>query len=337
MSLTRIPGNVPIIHGLEIKPGTRGRGFLEVGPYYDNTAGATVKIRKFVRIPFTVIRGVEDGPTLCITGGTHPTEYGGINAAIRVSNEVKVEDLKGRLIVVPVVNMPGFWDRNYLCPTDGVNISISYKKGGKSDGTLGEMIAFRILHQILSKSDYWIDFHGSDTSELHMPIAAFDRIGDTEIDAKSEAIAKALGIEADRYLGDKGVNPPIPGIKPIPKAVCEVGPGDSLSIEMSSILFEGLLNVMSCLKMIKGECREKEYTRVVQMKMVINHQGLFYVKIKPGDIVEKDQVVGEVRNLEGDLLETIRNPYDKGVLVMMIRNPVVFPGEKIGSIGIFQK
>jgi hypothetical protein len=324
----------PITVGLDIELRSRGRSFVEVGPWYDNRAGATVKIREYVRVPFTVIRGVEEGSTLVVTAGTHPTEYAGIGAAIRLSNEVKPEDLKGRLIVVPVVNLPGFWARSYLCPIDGVNVADSYRMGGRSDGTIGELIAYKIVTEILSKADYHLDLHGTDTSESCVPFSMFTKIGDSTIDTISEGMARALGIELSDYIRVYVKSRPAqsPGITPIPKASCEVGQGDKLLPELSSAVFQGVLNVMRYLKMIDVSPRKKEYTYVAASKKItLNQDGLFYLRVNLGDIVEKGQIIGEIENLEGDVIETLRSPV-RGLVSFMIHNPVVRAGEKLVSI-----
>ena len=225
-----LSGHAPIIEGLDIESGSRGRGFLEAGPYFDNRAGATTKIRAFVHIPFTVIKGANEGPTLCVTAGTHPTEYAGIDAAIRLSNEVKPEKLKGRLIIVPVVNLPGFWERSYLSPIDGVDVCNSYRnKGGRRDGTIGEMIADILVNGILSKADYHLDLHGTDTNESCIPFAKILKIGDNHIDTQSEGMARALGIELSEYIDVQSRAK----ITKIPTASCEVGQGDKLLPELS--------------------------------------------------------------------------------------------------------
>ncbi|MDP2958988.1 MAG: hypothetical protein Q8N53_21375, partial [Longimicrobiales bacterium] len=58
------------VSGLLVEPGAKKSGFLDV----PGTG---------VRMPMTVVNGVEDGPRVLITGGVHGGEYPGIEAAIR--------------------------------------------------------------------------------------------------------------------------------------------------------------------------------------------------------------------------------------------------------------
>ena len=123
------------IAGTTVKPGSKVRSYLErVGPYFYQK----MHIRNYLLIPFTVVRGVKEGPTLVQTAGCHPTEYAGIDATIRLSNTIKPEELKGTYIGVPCVNVPGFYERTYINPIDEKNIQGLYP--GRTDGTLSDLM-----------------------------------------------------------------------------------------------------------------------------------------------------------------------------------------------------
>lgn len=290
-------------------------------------------------IPFTVIRGVRDGPTLCITAGVHGTEYAGIEAAIRLSKEVKPEDLKGMLTIVPVVNVPAFEERSYVCPIDGVNIQGSFP--GKPDGTIAHLIAYGVFNEFVSKSNYYLDFHGGDIHESEVGFAAFFEVGDPRIDAQSEKMAKALGF---KYVWRTSKEGPMPKGSTwrtgpengIPSALVELSSGDKLLPEEVSAIFEGTLNVMRQLRMIEGEPRPTEGQKIVTQlsHLAVKHGGLFHAYVKPGDVVSDGEVLGEVTNLQGEVIEKIISP-KKGVILVLIHNPVVDPGEKIIYVGGF--
>jgi predicted deacylase len=312
--------------GLEVEPGTRVRGNIRVGPYFYHKRA---HVRRYVRIPFTVIRGTEDGPTLCVTAGTHPTEYAGIDAAIRLTNEVRPDDLKGTLIVVPLVNPPGFWERNYINPIDGGNIQGNWP--GKTGGTISELMAYRIWNELVSKADYYLDYHGGDIPESEVGFSVFYKTGDERLDRKSEEMAKALGYE---YIfsfdgeGNKGysfANAPLHGI---PSAEAEHCSGGVLLPEESSEIFEGTLNVMRYLKMLEGEPRKMEGQKLLTSRVSVffDNGGLYYSNVKPGELVEEGQVVGILKNLKGEVIETIRAPV-RGYPLLMIHNPVKLPGD----------
>ena len=124
------------------------------------------------KVPVGVVNGVEDGPTLAVTGGLYPTEYFGIESASRLYQEIDPEKLSGRFIAIPVINMYGLQFRGPMKlistgrnPTDMLNINNSFP--GDENGKPSQVNAKRVL-DILRKADYHIDFRGGDLPESHL-------------------------------------------------------------------------------------------------------------------------------------------------------------------------
>ncbi|MEM9986779.1 MAG: succinylglutamate desuccinylase/aspartoacylase family protein, partial [Bacteroidota bacterium] len=61
-----------------------------------------------VLVPVMVAKGVEAGPVLGLTAAVHGNELNGLSVIQKVFQEVEVSELKGTLVGVPVVNVPGF-------------------------------------------------------------------------------------------------------------------------------------------------------------------------------------------------------------------------------------
>src|SRR5579884_582282 len=71
------------------------------------------------RLPMWLINGDQDGPTLVVTAGVHAAEYASIAAALDLGRTLDPRGLRGRVIVLPVMNMPAFSARSiYVCPLD---------------------------------------------------------------------------------------------------------------------------------------------------------------------------------------------------------------------------
>src|ERR1041385_1664661 len=74
------------------------------------------------RLPMWLINGVGEGPTLVVTAGIHAAEYASIAAALELGRSLDPASLSGRVIVVPIVDIPAFSARSiYICPLDGKN------------------------------------------------------------------------------------------------------------------------------------------------------------------------------------------------------------------------
>lgn len=322
--------------GLKVEPGTRHRDYLRVGPYFYHKRAY---IRRYVLIPFTVIRGIKDGPTLVQTAGCHPTEYSGIDATIKLSNAIKPEDLKGTFVAVPCVNTPGFWERTYINPIDGKNIQGLYP--GRTDGTISDLIAYRLFNDIVLKSDYFLDCHGGDIHESEIWSFIYYKTDD-DVEKKSEAIAKVTGLtylSKSTYHGAMGMEAAKRGI---PGGLYELCSGDRLLPEESSAIFECTLNVMRHLEMIEGKPKEikgqpatvegqEQEIWTLSESVCFTKGGLYHTKVKPGDLITEGEVVGTVTNFWGEVIETIRAPAT-GRVDLMIHNPVANPGDTAISL-----
>jgi predicted deacylase len=290
-----------------------------------------------VRLPFSVIRGRREGPTLCVTGGVHGTEYVGMDAAMKISKQIAPEDLSGALVVVPVVNIPAFEARTYICPIDGVNIQGSFP--GKSDGTIAQLIARMVYVEFISKSNYYLDLHGGAVHESEIGFAGYFETGNPTIDTQSEEMAKAFGFDYIWRTTKEGEMPPGTSWRTapengIPAALVELGSGDMLLPEEVSTVVNGILNVMRNLRMISGTARKREGQKTVAhfAPVRVRQGGFFHVHVKPGDLVSKGDVVGEVTNLHGEVIERVQSTTD-GVVLGLIHNPVVDPGDGTVYLG----
>ena len=59
----------------------------------------------WIPVPISVIRN-GDGPTLVVTGGSHGDEYEGQIAISKLARELETNQIRGRLILLPMLNFP---------------------------------------------------------------------------------------------------------------------------------------------------------------------------------------------------------------------------------------
>ena len=92
------------------------------------TPGKTVKDHIHVQgtelhVPHVLLCGMEPGPTVLVSAGIHNAEYVGIQAAIELSNELDVGELRGSVIILPLANRSGFENRTMsMVYEDGKNL-----------------------------------------------------------------------------------------------------------------------------------------------------------------------------------------------------------------------
>src|SRR5213593_1132498 len=172
------------------RPGQAVSGFIAVPAGVDSGT----------RIPITIVRGTQPGPTLALIAGTHGSEVAPVVALERVRAALDPARLRGTVLIVHVANMPSFLKRTiYYSPVDGKNLNRVYP--GKADGSVSERIAYQITREVIERADYVLDIHCGDGNESLRPYSYWDvNAGGKEVVEKSRQLALAFGL--DRIVMD---------------------------------------------------------------------------------------------------------------------------------------
>src|SRR5437879_3124830 len=84
------------------RAGEKGSGFIVVPAGIDSGT----------RIPLTIVRGKDPGPTLALIAGTHGDEVAPVIALQRVRRELDPARLAGTVLLVQVANLPSLYTQN---------------------------------------------------------------------------------------------------------------------------------------------------------------------------------------------------------------------------------
>ncbi len=110
------------------------------------------------RVPLFVACSGKPGTTVLAIGGTHGDEYEGPVGLKNLIQEIDPTRLvSGRLIVIPVLNVPAFYAANRASPQDGMNMNRAFP--GDAKGTITSRIARFMTDEVLSRADVVIDIH----------------------------------------------------------------------------------------------------------------------------------------------------------------------------------
>jgi predicted deacylase len=290
-----------------------------------------------LRIPVSIVNGSNSGPTLCVTSGLHGGEYDSIEAAIRLSNSFLPDQLAGKLVVLPIINIQSFLQKiPFINPLDNVNMNRIFP--GDSRGTISRRMAQKIFSEIVLQSNFLIDLHGGDLTESIQQHVMVKITGNKEIDEKSRQMAQAFDIEHLWELEVSGI-PDYPGypkgtityeapIRGIPAVTAEAGERGQMEEKSVLVLYEGMVNVMRQLKMVGGELSPARKKTVLQRGAVVspNVGGLFYPSVSCGDTVDVGSKLGEVKDLRGKVKETLVSP-KSGVVLSLSPLMPANPGE----------
>ena len=269
------------------------------------------------RWPYIAIRGRQPGRAVAIVTALHGGEYSGILGALRLGRLLNADRVHGSLLILPIVNLPAFRERTaFITPHDGKNLNRVFP--GNATGTFSDVLAFRLLHDIVAPADALIDLHSGDIFETLSPYAGYHSSGNDQQDILARAMTEAFGLpDALAYP-----SPTNPGgltanatLLAIPSIFVEVG-GNALAGDDDTLtVYQGLINSLRTLGVLEG-LRTPTTTRWLHPGTTITAplDGLWRPTIELRQSVAANAPLGTLLDLLGNEVATISFPADGVVL-----------------------
>lgn len=283
--------------------GEIARGFLNVG---ETATGP-------IQLPIVIINGKSPGPSLCLTGGVHATEYAPIEAVMRVIRQVTPGNLCGTIVAVPIVSMHMFAQRcGFVSPIDGLNLN---KVAPGGDGSISEMLVRTLLDEVITKCRYHIDLHAGDLGETLWEFAGYPLTGNAELDEEGEALVRLYSPRLICLSRDGASLPPFVGSivhaatrRGVVSILAESGGNGTLEEKDVQVHLDGVWNVMRYLKMIESEpCIPGPQISATGRAITrASRAGLLHLKVAVGDTISNGQVVAEISDVFGRAVEEVR-------------------------------
>ena len=286
----------PIISTIDFAKNGIQHGYLKV-PYSNNKSAWGA-----VMIPITQFKNGK-GPTALLTGANHGDEYEGPVALFKLTSRKNIDDIQGRVIIIPAMNYPAFLSGDRVSPIDHVNLNRAFP--GKPDGTVTEIIADYFSRTLLPMTDYVLDIHSGGKTLDCLPFAASHVLNDKKQEQSCELAAKAfeapfllkmLELDACGMYDSQ--------VESMGKVfvTTELGGGGSASPETIEIAKRGVDNFLIHAKILAGESKSSTLPAVLLSMpdegsfICCEHRGLVEPFVELGDVVK-----------EGDLLATVHN------------------------------
>ena len=273
-------------------------GYLKV-PYSSNkSAWGTVMI------PITQFKNGK-GPTALLTGANHGDEYEGPVALFNLTSRDNIDDIKGRVIIIPAMNYPAFLSGDRVSPIDHVNLNRAFP--GKPDGTVTEIIADYFSRTLLPMTDYVLDIHSGGKTLDCLPFAASHVLNDKKQEHSCELAAKAfeapfllkmLELDAGGMYDSQ--------VESMGKVfvTTELGGGGSASPETIEIAKRGVDNFLIHAKILAGESKSSTLPAVLLSMpdegsfICCEHRGLVEPFVELGDVVKEGDLLAKVHNID---------------------------------------
>jgi predicted deacylase len=253
-----------------------------------------------------------------VTAGVHAAEYASIAAALDLGRALDPTVLRGRAIVVPVMNVPAFGVRAiYVCPLDGKNLNRVFP--GNAAGTASEQIAAWVFEHVIGQAGYYVDLHGGDLNEALVPFTIFFRSGNVRVDRTSLEMARTFGIPNLVSSETPGAAFSAAARAGIPAILAEAGGQGIWTPDDVQLHTNGLDRLMRQLGMTPGDAPAPVPCAVLERFLWLrsDHDGFWYPAVNVGDTVRVAQELGTVKDHEGRVLQTAVSPADGRILFLV--------------------
>ncbi len=267
-------------------------GFLQL-PYSRNDSAWGA-----IMIPITVVRNGE-GPTALLTGANHGDEYEGPIALQDLALNLSLENIAGRVIIVPAFNYPAFRAGWRNSPIDNGNMNRVFP--GRPDGTVTEKIADYFQRYLVPQADVVVDIHSGGKTLDFLPQAAAHVLDNKEQQAACEAAMRAFNAPYSTMLleiDNTGMYDTAVENAGKVFVSTELGGGGSTTAKSVAIAKKGLRNVLIHAGILEG-------VPVIEPSVNLDmpdgdcfvfseHDGLIEPTADLGDEVDKGDIVARV-------------------------------------------
>lgn len=288
---------------------------LPVARLYDFTA---------LEIPVHVVRGHEPGPTLFLSAALHGDEINGVEIIREVLKHPALNEIKGTLIAIPVVNIFGFQNKSRYLP-DRRDLNRAFP--GSKHGSLAARIAHFFLKEIVSKCTHGIDFHTGAIHRSNLP-----QIRANFEDEVTKEFAKSFNaqIMVDSKMRDGSLREAARKKK---VNILLFEGGEALRFERDVIEkgVQGTIRAMHHIGMIPRQETGKNLTSIEahdSFWLRAPHSGTVRFSVKLGSVVKKGDVIGVILDLLGEVEIDIVSP-ESGIVIGLNNLPLVTLGEAV--------
>jgi len=302
--------------GMKILPGEKKKVEIPV---------SRLPTQTWVSIPVQIINGIKPGPCLALISGVHGDEINGMEVMRTLQSSILPENVSGRIIMVPVVNVFGFLNNSRYLP-DRRDLNRSFP--GNAKGSMAARLAHIFSEEILKKADFAIDFHTAALGRMNHPhIRANMR--QTKVAQLAHMFGPGLILHAAGVEGSLRKEASKYRCKTI---LFEGGGVNQFNNEVIQKALQGtwrVLGHLGILKPPKGLIKYSESKLSRSSAWVRAHRsGIFRLFKDLGDEVVQKEIIGVVSNIFGETLSKVRASHN-GIIIGMQTDPKVHKGEAI--------
>jgi predicted deacylase len=313
----------------ELKKGEKTTFSVQAASYPDGSP---------VGITLHALRGLKEGPRLTLLGVQHGDELSGMEIINRTFNEIDPVELSGSLVAVPVCNPLAFSNVARITPPSigYENLNMNRVWPGDAKGLLTERIVALLWDNVVKEGDFILDLHEGGRAFMARYLHArgtpeTDHLVGDEVRKLYRLFGQGVPVlggvnTRPHMLGSLSIQA---GLEGIPCLGPELGGGGRLWDDLIETGRLGVFNIMIGLNMIQREPvghGQKQYVAPMSSWPKTSQGGVLYNECELNAILEKDQILGTLRDVAGKKLEELTTPY-KCVIFDTRFQPTVYPGD----------
>lgn len=313
-----LPGEVFTLLGSDVMPGTSTRLAWTPGIQIAGLSQPT---------PVLVVNGVNAGPTLCLTGAIHGDELNGIEIIRQTMYDLNPEKLSGRVVGIPIVNLPGFQQGSRYLP-DRRDLNRHFP--GHPEGSLADRIAHSLFENVIRKCDMLVDIHTGSLKRTNLPQLRAD-MNNPEVAEFTRGFDRMAVVHSTGSPGMLRSAAVAAGIRTV---TLEAGESHRIQQHQISAGVNSLTSLMERQGMISrmfvwGDPEPVYYD---SDWIRADHGGILFSEIELGARVSKGEILGYVSDPITNAQHPIRSTSDGRVIGMAV-DQVVMAGFAAYHIG----
>lgn len=310
------------IAGHKIEPGERLRFDLPSAQLYTHTP---------LNMSIEVFNGRLAGPVLLVCAAIHGDELNGVEIIRRLRSLAALKQLRGTLVLAPVVNLFGLIHKSRYLP-DRRDLNRCFP--GRSRGSLGSRIAHLFFNEVVLRCSHAIDLHTGAVHRDNLPQvrAALDQPG-----VKEMALGFSIPVIVNSGLIENSLRSEA-GNHNIPIITYESG--EALRLHEQAIVagVRGVTGVMRGLGMLRATRSKRNIPEpaIAQSSSWFRAptDGMFRPIVKLGSRVMAGDVLGVVTSPFNQDEESIESRFE-GIVIGQNNMPLVNAGEALFHVARF--
>jgi predicted deacylase len=275
---------------------------------------------------------------LWLTAALHGDELNGVEIIRQVLEAITVDDLRGAVVAVPIVNVFGFIQQLRYLP-DRRDLNRSFP--GARTGSLASRLAYLLMSEVVANCTHGIDLHTGSNHRSNLPQIRADLD-----DPATRALATAFGTRVIIHARTRDGS--------LRRAAAQAGKtvllyegGEALRFDHDAIEagVAGVMRAMRALGMLAPEhasaFRDRDRdgdreppTAILRTRWLrARRGGILRMTCRLGDHVIEGQPLATVGDAFGRGATTLRAP-KAGIVIGQTQNPLVNQGDALINLGL---